>query len=135
MRHCVGDSVKEWRYFKREEFDCKCGCAKGGMADDFIDKLDNIRHQLGVAMHITSGYRCPRHNNAVSTTGSDGPHTTGRAADVGVSGPAALALVRRATQNGMTGIGINQRGAHAKRFIHMDDLASPDHPRPNIWTY
>ena len=105
------------------------------MTDAFIDRLDDLREQLGFPLIITSGYRCPKHNNAVSTTGDDGPHTTGRAADVGISGPAALALVRRATGDGMQGIGLNQRGPHEKRFVHLDDLQSPEHPRPNLWTY
>ena len=105
------------------------------MADDFITRLDQVRELLGFPLHITSGYRCPDHNDAVSTTGRDGPHTTGRAADVGISGAQAVALIRRATATAIAGIGVNQRGDHAKRFIHLDDLQSPDHPRPNIWTY
>ena len=127
------------RHFKPAEFACRCGdCGSEGFEMDivFISALDQLRERSGRAMIITSGYRCPAYNDRISTTGEDGPHTTGRAADVRVSGEPAFRLVQQCSLGGwMSGIGINQRGAHDKRFIHLDDLTGPDHPRPRIWTY
>ncbi len=124
------------RHFKPSEFACKCGaCGSNGdeMDPHFITALDNLRERLGFPLIVTSGYRCPAYNQQVSTTGADGPHTTGRAVDFGISGARAHALVTE-TQLGMTGIGINQKGPHEKRFIHLDNLKAP-RPRPNIWSY
>lgn len=126
-------------HFKATEFACRCGeCGSTGdeMNMEFIYALNQLRERLDNAMVITSGYRCPAYNDRISSTGVDGPHTTGRAADVGVSGERAFHLVQQCCINGwMKGIGINQKGAYDKRFIHLDNLEEPDHPRPRIWTY
>lgn len=106
------------------------------MSLSFILTLDDLRTRLGFPLHISSGYRCPWHNDQVSTTGFNGPHTTGRAADVLISGEGAFRLVTQSSLGGwFTGIGINQKGPHDKRFIHLDDLTAPDHPRPRVWSY
>lgn len=127
------------RYFKPSEFACDCGdCGSTGheMRLDFVEKLDDLRHRLGFPLFVTSGYRCPTYNQRISTTGIDGPHTTGRAADIGLSGPRVHSLVQQCSLGGwMSGIGLNQKGDHSTRFVHLDDLAEPAHPRPRIWTY
>ncbi len=122
-------------HFSPHEFKCRCGnCGSDGKEMDmrFIARLDALRKEFGTPMSITSGYRCPIHNNHVSSTGLRGPHTTGRAADVGISGADAWLLV---LLSNFGGIGINQRGPYNKRFIHFDDLEGHAHPRPRIWTY
>lgn len=127
------------RHFDPKEFACRCDtCGSDGheMDMNFVYALDQLRERSGRPMRITSGYRCPAYNASISTTGHDGPHTTGRAADVGVSGEPAFNLVQQCSLGGwMRGIGINQKGPHDKRFIHLDDLEGPDHPRPRVWTY
>jgi hypothetical protein len=51
-------------------------------------------------------------------------------------GADALELVALALAYGFTGIGVNQKGAHDGRFIHLDDLDNaPGQPRPCIWSY
>ncbi|UCE39322.1 MAG: peptidase M15 [Thermoplasmata archaeon] len=122
-------------YFRPDEFRCRC-CGEERMSLSFILTLDDLRTRLGFPLHISSGYRCPWHNDQVSTTGFNGPHTTGRAADVLISGEDAFRLVTQSSLGGwFTGIGINQKGPHDKRFIHLDDLTAPDHPRPRLWSY
>jgi uncharacterized protein YcbK (DUF882 family) len=122
-----------WKHFTRAEFDCK-HCGANLMEDDFIDKLDRLRDLFGHALPVTSGYRCPAHNVAVSTTGPNGPHTTGRAVDFGVDRLRAFMLVSVALGTAeFTGIGMKQHGP--VRFIHLDDLRLPAHPRPIVWTY
>lgn len=115
--------------FSTDELKCKCGC---GMlpAKDFMLKVQVLRDQLGFSMPVTSAARCPKHNAAVSATGINGPHTTGRAIDIGVRGEQAVMLIKAALNSGFTGIGVSQKGT--SRFIHLDDL---QHGRPTIWSY
>lgn len=126
------------RFFEPREFACPCGtCGSDGMEMqiDFVHKLDQLRERSMIPFVITSGYRCPAYNKQISTTGEDGPHTTGRAADIALSGPSLFRVVRQAAMGGWcTGIGLHQRGPHSKRFVHLDDLGDP-HPRPRFWTY
>lgn len=127
----------EIKYFKKSEFDCKCGCSGNEMDASFLKKLDRMREMLGFPLIITSGYRCPQYNNRVSSTGLNGPHTTGHAADISVFGYKAFNLLRYAGINPeFTGIGLKQHGDHATRFVHLDDLESHDNRfRPTTWTY
>ena len=122
-----------WRYFKADEFACRC-CGLNLIDHQFVTELDDLRHALGFALPISSGYRCPKHNAKVSSTGANGPHTTGRAADIAVDRTRAYELLRVAMRMNFTGIGVQQKGAY--RFIHLDNL--PDtalHPRPTVWSY
>lgn len=119
------------KYFRLEEFDCK-HCGKNKMDTVFLEKIDKLRGAYRHPLLVTSGYRCPEHNSAVSSTGVDGPHTTGHAADFGVSRGDAFRLLEIAFALGcFTGVGVQQKGA--SRFIHLDDLTTP--PRPNVWSY
>lgn len=121
-----------FRYFKVEEFACRCGCGRNGIRSDFVSWLDGVRHELGAPMIVTSGYRCPEHNARVSTTGAEGPHTTGYAADFAASGAMALRIAEIALRHGVRGLGLNQRGAHGSRFVHLDRITAG---RPTVWTY
>lgn len=124
-------------HFAPEEFECACGCGRNEMQPDFIRKLDDLRSRFDFPFVVTSGYRCPDHNAKVSTTGRDGPHTTGRAVDLSLFGRRAFLVIRQASLFGfMTGLGLNQRGQHEKRFVHLDDLEAGDgRYRPTVWTY
>ena len=95
-------------------------------------KLDNIREYLNFPLPVTSAYRCFKHNQVVSSTGVNGPHTTGRAVDIAIHGEKAFGLITAARQFGFTGIGMKQHGPHGSRYVHLDDLMIA---RPMIWTY
>lgn len=124
------------RYFKREEFVCHCGCGRADMDPTFMVWLDNLRHDLRRPMRVNSGFRCPEYNAKVSSTGLDGPHTTGKAVDVGMSGEAAFLLVSLAMARGVQGVGVKQKGAHEGRFVHLDTLRHDEvGTRPWIWSY
>ena len=124
----------ELSFFKKSEFDCRCGCGRNEMNLAFLEKLDELRARVGFPLIVSSGYRCPEHNQAVSSTGPSGPHTTGHAVDFAISGREAYDLVHVAARIWVaSGIGLKQHGPHESRFIHLDDL--PSHPRPNVWTY
>jgi uncharacterized protein YcbK (DUF882 family) len=121
------------RYFKREEFACK-HCGQNKMDDKFLWLLDQLRHACGFPLVVMSGYRCPVHNQKVSTTGARGPHTTGKAVDISVSRQRAHDVLRHAMALGFTGVGVAQKGEG--RFIHLDTLTEPEHaPRPTVWSY
>ena len=126
-------------HFELSEFACRCGeCGSDGseMSPDFVRKLDDLRERCGFPFRVTSGYRCPDYNDRIASTGRDGPHTTGKAVDVQLAGPNVHRLLQQISLGGwMSGIGLNQRGEHSSRFVHMDDLTEPDHPRPRVWTY
>jgi uncharacterized protein YcbK (DUF882 family) len=116
------DAASEWA--------CK-GTGRIVVVPDFLDRLEALRMRVGFALPISSGYRSPSHNMDVSTTGDDGPHTTGEAADIRVNGMQALALLGAALQLGFLGIGISQKGPHGSRFIHVDTARDI----PALWSY
>lgn len=100
------------------------------MDHEFITKLDKLRGAYGAPLKVSSGYRCPAHNRVVSSTGADGPHTTGLAVDFAVDRANAHKLLTVAVQLGFRGIGVQQKGPG--RFIHLDDIQEG---RPTIWSY
>ena len=125
-----------WPNFAEREFRCRCGCGRAEMAADFLDRLQAIRDRLGRPLAVSSGCRCPDYNARVSTTGRDGPHTTGRAADIAVAGADAEFVESVARALGMTGRGVKQHGPWAGRFLHLDNIESGGkHPRPRLWSY
>lgn len=124
-----------WRHFQLAEFACAC-CGGNQISRELVDLLDNGREALGFPFRIRSGYRCPRHNDRVSSTGVNGPHTTGQAVDLGLYGGEAWRLLSWAMdQRVFTGIGISQKGDLHRRFIHLDTLAHPERFRPTVWNY
>ncbi len=120
--------------FSREEFECQCGCGRADMQPEFLEKLQAVRTEVGFSITVSSGFRCPDHNNSVSSTGLDGPHTTGWAADLAVDRGKAHDVLSKAMAHGFTGIGVQQKGGG--RFLHLDGLTEPAHaPRPTVWSY
>lgn len=122
-------TVIEWeniKHFTPEEFQCQ-HCGKNQIVIDFVKKLDDVRDKVSFPFKITSGYRCPEHNNNVSSTGLNGPHTTGRAADIHAPPEYARDLVRLLQV--FPGIGFKLHGPVESRFIHIDELEY------RSWTY
>jgi zinc D-Ala-D-Ala carboxypeptidase len=124
----------KWPHFTRNEMKCK-GNGECRMDPAFLDMLETLRLDSNMPLHVTSGYRSPEHNAKVSKTGLTGPHTTGRAVDIAISGKDAWALLIDVFEFGFYGIGINQKGPVESRIIHLDILEAPDYPRPRVWTY
>ncbi len=124
-----------WRpYFTPRELACR-HCNKVVIVPAFMDKLFAARVLADFSFIVTSGYRCPEHDESI---GGKGPHRTGEAVDLKLSGVSAQTLLRIAAEAGFNGMGVSQRGDHAKRFIHLDTLDEsrfPDHPRPTLWSY
>lgn len=125
------------KYFTEDEFRCAC-CGASEMKMSFMLGLDELRRFAGFPLVVSSGYRCPDHNDAVSSTGRNGPHTTGEAADIRIYGEQALTLLMHVHRVGITGVGISQasKTAHNARFMHLDTLPPGDgRPRPWLWSY
>lgn len=103
----------------------------------FLVALQALRSQCGFALSVSSGYRSPQHS-AERDKAQPGAHTYGCAVDLKVSGDKAYIVLREALKMGFTGIGIAQRGDHAKRFIHLDRMSTkvaPGFPRPALFSY
>lgn len=112
------------RYFKLEEFNCQ-ETGENEMDPDFLEKLDELRHQCNFPFTITSGYRDPSHSIEAKKE-TPGVHTQGIAADIYVSnGVHRYKLLITAFNMGFTGIGV------AKSFIHVDTRPT----QPVVWTY
>lgn len=118
-------------YFTEKELRCR-HCGENHIEPSFLEKLNRMRHEAGFPFPVSSAYRCPAHNMNVSSTGPNGPHTTGRAIDIKVSGERAFWIISNAARFGFTGIGVNQKGDYSGRFIHLDDL---EEGRPWVWSY
>ena len=100
----------------------------------FMEKLQLIREEFERPLYPSSGFRAGEYNNTVSKTGFHGPHTTGHAVDLVISGSEAIRLMGIAQKHGMTGIGVSQKDKnHSRRFLHFDDLTGDN--RPWIWSY
>lgn len=121
-----------WKHFTMEELTCPCGCGRMEMADAFMQRIVAMREEAGFAFIVSSGFRCPAHNEQVSDTGPNGPHTTGHAIDILCRGHESHRLLALAIKHGITGIGVNQKGPSG-RFLHFDDLV--EDLRPWVWSY
>ena len=126
--------MADWKHFERSEFTCQCGCGTNEIESWFVDDLERIRIESGIPMKVTSGYRCPDHPIEVEKD-APGPHAEGLAADISVSHTNAFMILKAAIEvGGITGIGVQQKGAG--RILHLDHaLAAPGRPRPHIWSY
>ncbi|WP_375750947.1 D-Ala-D-Ala carboxypeptidase family metallohydrolase [Vibrio sp. HN007] len=129
--------IKRWPNFKPEEFACKCGeCGpESGLNINpkTMDRLQDLRYDLDFPFVVTSGYRCPKHPEAMKKD-EPGAHGHGQAVDIAVSGSRALSMICAAPVYFFTGVGVKQKGK--SRFIHLDDMeAAPSRPRPWIWSY
>lgn len=127
----VPAALWDFEFFSPKEMACRrSGSIK--VARSFMLKLDRLRRLHGRPLRVNSGYRSPEHDAAI---GGAGVHPTGHAVDLGVKG-AVQELIVPAVGLGFTGIGLQQKGDHASRFIHLDDLkGTARRPRPWLWTY
>lgn len=90
------------KYFKRDEFRCKCGgryCNgyPAEMKEKVVKIADGARAHFGSPGHVNSGLRCTIHN-ANEGGVSNSRHITGKAIDLridGVSSDALLAYVKK----------------------------------------
>jgi len=120
--------------FSDKELSCS-HCGENKFDQETLDALQRLRESIGRPLKLSSAYRCPVHNSNVSSTGPDGPHTTGKAIDIACSGKEAWELLSFAMIRSKVwkGIGISQKGKHKSRFIHLDTIEADN--RPWVWSY
>lgn len=113
--------------FSEEEFRCKCGCGTCVMNEEFIVRLDFARYIAGIPFNITSGFRCPEHNEKVGGK-SNSAHTRGFAADISTpySGDRFIIL------DALLDVGFTRFGVMDKA-LHVD--GDPSLPPDVIWDY
>ena len=113
------------RYFKIEDFDCSF-TGNNEMSQEFLDKLDDLRHACGFPFIVTSGYRDPEGHPIEAKKPKAGTHGQGIAADIKVNnGAEKYKIISEAMKMGFTGIGV------AKTFIHVDIRTTT----PVVWSY
>lgn len=119
--------VQDWsKYpnFSASEFQCR-ETGELEMDANFMEKLQQLRYMYGRPMHVTSGYRSPRHSIEARKP-APGTHAQGIAVDIAASGRDAYDLMFLAMRYGFNGIGIS------KTFVHLD--TRPNEKR-TIWVY
>lgn len=119
--------MTRWKYFKKEEFTCNCGCGLNNISDDLLDKLDEARDIAGVPFSINAGTRCKKHNADPKVKGEpDSAHIYGLAADISARSSGDKFLILRALfEVGFVRIGVYNT------FIHAD--IDPKKPQNVVW--
>lgn len=108
------------KYFKREEFRCKCG---GKYCDGFpvepsrklVRLADRVREHFGAAAVVSSGIRCETHNAKVGGV-SGSRHKYGTAMDFCIRGMSASSVLPYVQSQPET----NYSYAIDSNYIHMD---------------
>lgn len=122
-----------WPSFTPQEMACQdTQCVL--IDPNFMDKLQSMRTAVAVPLPVTSGYRSPKHNQAVSSTNSlVGPHPDCQAVDLAVRFTEAYEVIKAAPSYGFIGIGALQHGKPLGRFVHLDCWVGRKNPA--FWTY
>ncbi len=105
------DTIK---YFKKEDFDCRCGCGLNNIDYALVFKLDSVRKLSGIPIFVNSACRCHPHNKIIgSTVGSS--HPKGLAIDIRIRTPTQ----RFKILNALIKVGFSRIGIY-RNFIHID---------------
>jgi uncharacterized protein YcbK (DUF882 family) len=103
-------------HFSRAEFACH-HCDQlpiNGISKALLEGLETLRLAVGLPIHVTNGYRCPEHNEAVGGVGNS-QHVLGCAADIWVEGYTSYELGKICEQI-FDGVGIYIEDD----FVHVD---------------
>ncbi len=125
-----------WPNFSEKELKCSC-CGKTNPNPEFVelmDKVQQLRDQLGFGLAVSSAYRCENHPIEAEkiAKGKTGGEHTRAAIDLKVSYNNSYKLLEEALRMRFTGIGINQKGETYQRFIHLD--LRPQE-QATVWSY
>ena len=117
------NQIKLTPNFSLHEFQCNDGSHQVRLHPHLLERLQQLRTNLGRPIIITSGYRNPSHNQAVGGSPTS-QHLLGTAADIKVAGITIDQLAHHAKEVGFTGIG------RYPTFLHVDVR-----PQPSYWDY
>lgn len=112
--------------FKKSEFACKCGCGHDDIDLNLVVKLQRVRDELGHPIKITSGCRCPSHNENVGGENFSS-HISGFAADISCTHSFKRMTLLPVLCREFRRVGV------AETFIHVD--IDPTKTQDVIWTY
>lgn len=104
------------RNFSRAEFACPC-CDRADMDLGFVAKLQELRFFIDQPIRVTSGFRCPMHNEVVGGA-ENSKHLAGIAADITIQG-GRWRLLKGIYRLDFRGIGIYDT------WIHVDSREGP----------
>lgn len=102
------------KYFKQEEFTCKCGCGGCDISQNLVNKLNTVREILGKPIKINSGFRCEDHNRKIGGSATSS-HLRGLAVDI----RANESSYRHELLKVLYFVGFNRIGID-ETFIHVD---------------
>ena len=108
------------RFFKPEEFACKCGCGRGydDMDAGLLRMLDEARALAGIPFSLSSAFRCAKHNKAVGGV-ADSAHTHGYAVDIKcTSSHYRFRIISALLEAGFRRIGEKVVDHHARKYGH-----------------
>lgn len=92
----VADFWEEVKYFKKDEFRCKCGKFCDGFPAEpekrLVQLADRVREHFGAAAIVSSGVRCATHNANVGGVATS-RHMAGKAMDFTVRGKTAAQVL------------------------------------------
>ena len=108
--------------------EASCSETKTCLLDpNFIDLIQRLRTELGFPLNFSSMYRSEVHPvEAVKIRRGKltGSHALGCAVDIVIHSSHARRLLALALQEeAITGVGLSQTGAKARRFIHLDGMS------------
>lgn len=118
-----GERTKLTDNFSTQEFDCQChneDCVEQKMSKDCINRLQEIRTEIGCPLNVTSAFRCAKHQEEIRNSGEStvvakkkSTHEDGEAADVTPRSKTIDELLT-VSEKHFTSIGL------ASTFIHLD---------------
>lgn len=117
-------------HFSSNEFNCPCSdCKETLVSDTLVERLEKMRVDLGVQLHVTSGYRCKGYQEQLRLRGYEtatgiSQHELGNAADISNGVLRGDELAEAAEKAGFTCIGVG------KTWCHLDVR-----PGPKRWSY
>lgn len=118
-------------HFHSTEFDCPCNeCFITMIDQELIFSLEDLRVSLDTGIHINSGYRCEKYQQALRERGFDtakgvSTHQVGAAVDIWTGKHSGLEIEKAAREVGFRSVGV------ADKWVHLDLRRDKD----RRWTY
>lgn len=103
------------KWFKRTEFECKCGCGMITVDKELLEVLEDVREHFGKPVRITSGNRCESHNANVGGA-KNSQHVKGIAADIKVKDVSAAEVYEYLDKKYPNSYGVGKYSS----WVHID---------------
>lgn len=110
---------------------CTCGhpdCDKRSVSQEHLDRVQMVRDRVGHPLTVTSGGRCPFHEDEKSRT-KPADHQNRVGVDVSCNGATRGNIVKAAIESGCNAIGV------AKTFVHLGYREHIPSGHVTMWVY